>query len=110
MLDGTKAEAIIKEILKNWEVESLDAVAHLGGLITSWSPSLLKTDSRKLDSAIKTKLIDQEIGINYTLLNIYGPFFERKAFWENSRIEGAINQPNVILGGDLNLTLAAREI
>ena len=106
MLEGTKAEAIIKEILKNWEVESLDAEDHSGGLITAWSSTLLKIDSRKLDLAIETKLIDQEIGINYTLLNVYGPFYERKDFWEKNRIEGALNQPKIISGGDLNLSLA----
>ena len=34
MLEGTKAEAIIKEILKNWEVDIPDAIGHLRGLIT----------------------------------------------------------------------------
>ena len=48
MLEGSKVETLIKEILKYWEVERLDAVGHLGGLITTWSQDLLKTDSKKM--------------------------------------------------------------
>ena len=82
MLEGSKARTVIKEILKDWEVESLDAVGLSGGLITAWSPSLLKTNSKKMESALETKLLNKETGITFTLLNIYSPFYERKAFWE----------------------------
>ena len=58
MLDKSKAETIIKEILKDWKVESLDAMGLSGGLITAWIPTLLKTDSRKLESALETKHFD----------------------------------------------------
>ena len=59
MLEGDKAEATFKEILKSWEVEILDVVGHSRGLITTWSPTLKKIESRKLASAIKVKLQDQ---------------------------------------------------
>ena len=75
----------------------------------AWSPSMLKTDSKKLESTIETQLFDKETGLNFTLINVYSPFYERKNFWEKIKAEGVFNQPNVILGGDLNLTLTARE-
>ena len=109
MFEGSKAESIIKELLKDWEVESVDSVGLSGGLLTAWSPALLKIDSKKLESALETKLFDKETGINFTLLNVYSPFYERKTFWEKIKAEGVLNQPNVILGGDLNLTLTAGE-
>ena len=59
MLEGDRAEATFKGILKNWEVESLDVVGHSRGLITAWSPTLKNIESRKLDSTIKVKLQDQ---------------------------------------------------
>ena len=40
MLEGSKAEEIIKEIVKDWEMESIDADGHSGGLVTAWSPIL----------------------------------------------------------------------
>ena len=80
MLEGSKAESVIKELLKDWEVESVDSVGLLGGLLTAWSPALLKIDSKKLESALETQLFDKETGLNFTLLNIYSPFYERKTF------------------------------
>ena len=40
MLEGSKAEEIIKEIVKDWEMESIDANGNSGGLVTAWSPFL----------------------------------------------------------------------
>ena len=70
---------------------------------------MLKTDSKKLESAIETKLSDKETGINFSLINVYSPFYERNTYWEKIKVEGVLNKPNVILGGDLNLTLTAGE-
>ena len=110
MLEGSKADAIIKEILKDLEVEILDVEGHLGGLIKAWSLVLDKIASRKLDSIIETKLNDKETWMDFTFLNVYGPFYDRKIFWEKFSLVGAMNQSNVILGGDLNLTLATRAV
>ena len=70
---------------------------------------MLKIDSKKPELALETKLFDKETWINFTLINVYSPFYERKNFWEKNKAEGVFNQPNVILGGDLNLTLTTRE-
>ena len=82
ILEGLKAKTIFKDTLKDWEVESLDAVGLSGGLITAWSLAFLKTDSKKMESTLETKLLDKDTGITFTLINIYSPFYERKAFWE----------------------------
>ena len=91
-------------------METLDAKGHSGGLLTAWSPALNKVATRKLDSVIETKLNDKETRMDFTLLNVYGPFYDRKLFWEKFSLAWAKNQPNVILGGDLNLTLATGEV
>ena len=80
-------------------MESLYIDGHSRGLITTWSSTLNKIDSRKLDSVLETKLHDQEKGITFTLLNMYGPIYDRNIFWEKLSMEGALNQPNMILGG-----------
>ena len=109
ILEGKTTEEIIIGLLKNWEVESLDAVGHSGGLITAQSPALKKIESRNLDYVIETKLQDQEIGIIFTFLNIYGPFYDKKVLWEKLSLEGALNQPNIIVGEELNLTISGGE-
>ena len=80
MIEGDRDEATFKGILKNWEVESLDAVGHSRGLITTWSPTMAKIESRNMESVLETKLKDQETGSAFTFLNIYGPFYDRTSF------------------------------
>ena len=58
---------------------------------------------------IETKLQDQETGNIFTFLNIYGPFYDKKRFWEKLSLEGALNQPNIIVGEELNLTISGGE-
>ena len=44
----------------------------------------------------------------FTALNIYGWFYDTRAFWESLGNLGTLDPSNVILGRDLNLTLSSR--
>ena len=44
------------------------------------------------------------------ILNVYGPYRDRELFWEKALRVGILNIPNLVLGGDLNLTLNSSEI
>ena len=44
-----------------------------------------------------------------SVLNCYGPYRNREIFWDNILSGGLLSIPNLILGGDLNLTLSASE-
>ena len=61
-------------------MEILDVVGLSGGLLIAWSLALLKIESKKMVSALETKLIDKETRIIFTLINIYSPFYEKKRF------------------------------
>jgi hypothetical protein len=43
------------------------------------------------------------------LLNVYGPCSEKLLFWTQLSKSGLLSLPNLILGGDLNITLSAQE-
>ena len=43
------------------------------------------------------------------ILNVYGPYRNQDSFLEKSRQGGLLNSPNLILRGDLNITLRASE-
>jgi hypothetical protein len=49
---------------------------------------------------------DQTISI----INFYGPYSQRQAFWDRVSQEGVLSSPSVILGGDLNFTLSVVEV
>ena len=40
MLEGIKAEEIVKEIVRDWEMESIDVDGHSRGIVIAWSPVL----------------------------------------------------------------------
>ena len=40
MLGGGKSKDVLKGVLKDWKMETLNAEGHLGGMITSWSPDI----------------------------------------------------------------------
>lgn len=44
------------------------------------------------------------------VLNVYGPYSGRRAFWDRLEATGLINDPSLILAGDLNFTLCPNEV
>ena len=64
----------------------------------------------KHDYVMETKLRDGDNEIEVVILNVYGPFYNQNFFWENFGSSGVMGQENVILEGDLNLTLSMGEV
>ena len=44
------------------------------------------------------------------IINIYGPYSERKEYWDNFFTKSFLHNDLVIIGGDLNFTLGAHEM
>ena len=91
-------------------MESIDTDRHSGGILTAWSPELKLISATRYGLVLGTHLEDGEMCLSYTILNVYGPFYDKKSLWETVGKTGAADQTNVILGGDLNLTLSTNEI
>lgn len=45
----------------------------------------------------------------FKLLNIYGPYINRRDYWENLRQQAFWKDDSLIVGGDLNFILSNRE-
>ena len=110
MIEGQNAEEVVKECIKDWGMTSSDSDGHSGGTLTAWSHALNLISIKRFGTVIGTELEDSEIWKHFMVLNIYGPFYDRKTFWE--RLEGsrALDLPDLIIGGDLNLTLSSNEV
>lgn len=52
----------------------------------------------------------EDLGRSMTFLNIYGPYMDRVHFWEGLLINSFCDWDKVILGGNLNFSLRAREV
>jgi hypothetical protein len=46
----------------------------------------------------------------FNIVNPYGPFSGMKVLWKMLKEKGSPKRDNIIIGGDLNLTLNLREI
>ena len=107
---GNKAEEMVKECIKDWGMMSNDADGHLGGTLIAWSPALKMISVQIFETTMGTVLEDSETGKKYMILNVYGPFYDRKTFWEKLKDSRALEFQNLILGGDLNLSLSSNEV
>ena len=58
---------------------------------------------------LKIVVKEKAIGTNFALYNVYGPYVNRKGFWEAFFSSGMMETRNVIIGGDLNITLSKKE-
>ena len=58
---------------------------------------------------LKTVLKEKAIGTDFALYNVYGAYQDKKGFGESFFTSGMLETRNIILGGDLNLTLSEKE-
>jgi exonuclease III len=107
---GSRAQEVLSRWLKDWSFATSDSIGLVGGLLTVWSPKLSLSDVACLPSYIKTTLKDSVTGVDYTLINTYDPFVEKKNFWEPFFAKEVMNSQNLIVGGDLNFTLSQNEV
>lgn len=66
----------------NWDLESVDYVELLGGLITRWNKSMSLLNTFVVSSSLCTKFLVQSLGCLVMLLNIYGPYNNKQEFLE----------------------------
>ena len=110
MVNGDKVREALSSILKDCCLCSLDSKSLSGGLCSTWNP--IKGLFNAYHSPAIILLEGRFQGWNQVVkvVNCYGPYSNRKDFWNQRREDGLLLDPTVIIGGDLNLTLSSREI
>ena len=103
-MEGQKAKEMIRDCTKDWGMTNTDADDHLGGTLTTWSPSLKMISVNQNGLVLGIELEDSETENHFIVLNIYIPFYDKKVFWEREKESGDLDLPDMIIGGDLNLT------
>ena len=53
---------------------------------------------------------DAQIGKVVTILNVYGPYLNRADFWDSLLKMEIFDDRELVLGGDLNLSLGVSEV
>jgi hypothetical protein len=79
-------------------------------LLTAWNPRKVDFKAYVTAAGILLEGQEKDLNKNMKLLNRYGPYSERRAFWETVKEEGLFNESNLVMGGDLNLTTSCRKV
>ena len=99
----------LSKLLANWEFCAISASGLSGGLLSTWNSHQVRCRAYETIAGILVKETFRGMHVPLEILSCYGPYRPRDIFWEHVRRGGLLNSPNLILGGDLNLTLKASE-
>jgi len=93
-----------------WEMCFVDYVGLLKGLLSTWNP--FKANFIPYLSATRILLegVSKDLNKILKVANYYGPYADKKGFWEEVLEDGILRESNLILGGDLNFTRSTREV
>jgi hypothetical protein len=83
---------------------------YLGGVLSSWNPKKSNFTSFFTPAGILLEGFVKKINKNLKLVNCYGSYADRQSFWNNIKEDGLLKESNLIIGGDLNFIIFAREI
>ena len=98
------------KLCPGWEFCALSSNGLSGGILSGWNPKIFKCKAFHTVAGILLKASVRGSSLNLSILNCYGPYLNRVSFWEATASGGLLSLPNLILAGDLNLTLNASEI
>ena len=98
------------KLCPGWEFCALSSNGLSGGILFGWNPKIIKCKAFHTVAGILLKASIRGTSLHLSILNCYGPYLNRDTFWNAAALGGLLSQPNLILAGDLNLTLNTSEI
>ena len=109
MVTSIRAIEVFSKIVGSWHMSAVDANGKSGGLFSSWNPKKANFDAFHSVAGIilQGKLFNSDQVVK--VVNCYGSYLNRLQYWSLIKAGGLLNERGLILGGDLNFTVSARE-
>ena len=93
-----------------WEFCAISSKGLSGGILLGWNPLRVRCKAYKTLAGILLKARFRSNHLLLSILNCYGPYLHCDFFWNVAAWGGLPSLPNLILVGNLNLTLNVSEI
>ena len=112
MGEEEKISQLLKDALPLYEFHAFSKRGKWGGLIElTWKTKTIKLlNIWDFNSGIGDDFYHVDLNLFFTMVNIYGPYSERQAYWNNLKLKSFLKNENLFLRGDLNFTIGNSEI
>jgi hypothetical protein len=110
LVAAEKARLFLNKIRPDWMVCVVSVVGTSGGLLASWDPNFFTLDPFLTSGGIFLSGISLLDNRKITLLNVYRPCQDRKAFWDSLDGSSLLAHKDLIIAGDLNFTTSSEEV
>jgi len=106
MSEAKKSCSYFLKLFHGWEVCAIDAVGNSGGLFSICNMRIC--DMLAFSSTVGILLDGRLKGYDkpIRLINCYGPYRDKETFWKTTEDIGLLCDHDLIVGGNLNLTLS----
>jgi len=102
---------ILETLLPGWKFVGVDARGRSGGVASGWNMKRCRCDSSwGFQGGVGLDIWDALLGKLVTILNVYGPYLNRAGFWDSLLKMEFFDDRELVLGGDLNLSLGRSEV
>ena len=101
---------VFSKLCPGWEFCAISSKGLSGGLLSGWNPLKVRCKSYQTLAGILLEARFRGSHIPLSIINFYGPYLHCDVFWNKDARGGLLALPNIIITGDLNLTLNAFEV
>ena len=110
MTSSYPALLAFSKLCPRWEFYAISSTGLSGGILSFWNPHHVKCKAFHTLAGILLKARFRGSNISLSILNCYGPYLHQEKFWDSVVWGGLLSIPNLILLGEMNLTLNGCDI